>query len=89
MDTDCLMYEMKMSMKILIVIKKCLILLIIRLNQNTMLIQINQSLGKMKDEIGGVAIEEFVGLKSKIYSFLVENSEHKKAKDVNKMLLQQ
>ena len=43
----------------------------------------------MKDEIGGVAIEEFVGLKSKIYSFLVENSEHKKAKDVNKMLLQQ
>ena len=46
-------------------------------------------IGKMKDETGGVATEEFVGLKSKIYSFLVENSEHKKAKDVNKMLLQQ
>ena len=26
----------------------------------------------------GVAIHEFVGLKSKIYSFLVKNSEHKK-----------
>ena len=38
----------------------------------------------MKDEAGGVANEEFVGLKPKMYSFLVENSEHKKAKGVNK-----
>ena len=39
----------------------------------------------MKDETGGVAIEEFVGLKAKMYSFLVDdNSEHKKAKCVNK-----
>ena len=41
-------------------------------------------IGKMKDETGGVAIEEFVGLKPKMYSFLVDNSEHKKAKGVNK-----
>ena len=41
-------------------------------------------LGKMKDEIGGVAIEEFVGLKPKMYSFLVDNNEHKKAKCVNR-----
>ena len=41
-------------------------------------------IGKMKDEAGGVAIEEFVGLKPKMYSFLVENSQHKKAKGVNK-----
>ena len=42
-------------------------------------------IGKMKDEIGGVAIEEFVGSKPKIYSVLVSNSsEYKKAKDVNK-----
>ena len=34
----------------------------------------------MKDETGGVAIEEFVGLKSKMYSFLVENNKQKKAK---------
>ena len=42
-------------------------------------------IGKMKDETGGVAIEEYVGLKSKMYPFLVDyNSEHKKAKDVNR-----
>ena len=40
-------------------------------------------IGKMKDESGGVA-EEFVGLKPKIYSFLVDNSEHKKVKSVNR-----
>ena len=39
---------------------------------------------KLKDETGGVAIEEFIGLKPKIYSLLVDNSEHKKAKGVNK-----
>ena len=32
-------------------------------------------IGKMKDEIGGVPIEEFVGLKPKIYSLLVDNVE--------------
>ena len=41
-------------------------------------------IGKMKDETGGVAIEEFVALKSKMYSFLVDNNEHKKAKGGNK-----
>ena len=42
-------------------------------------------IGKMKDETGGVAIEEFVELKPKIYSFLVDNnSEHEKAKTVNR-----
>ena len=40
--------------------------------------------GKMKDKTTGVSrIEEFVGLK--MYSYLVDdNSEYKKAKDVNK-----
>ena len=47
-------------------------------------------IGKMKDETGGVTIKEFIGLKAKTHSFLVDdNSEHKKAKIVNKMLLQQ
>ena len=41
-------------------------------------------IGKMKDDTGGVAIEEFVGLKPKTYTFLVDNNEHKKAKGVNK-----
>ena len=38
----------------------------------------------MKDETRSVGIEEFVGLKPKIYSFLVDNNEHKKAEGVNK-----
>ena len=41
-------------------------------------------IGKMKDETGGVATEKFVGLKLKMYSFLVDNSKHKKAKGVNR-----
>ena len=42
-------------------------------------------IGKMKDETGSVVIEEFVGLKAKMYSFLVDdNSEYEKAKAVNK-----
>ena len=40
---------------------------------------------KINDETGCIAIEEFVGVKPKIYSFLVDDSnEHKKAKSVNK-----
>ena len=39
----------------------------------------------MKDETGGVAIEEYTGLNQKMHSFLVDdNSQHKKAKAVNK-----
>ena len=41
----------------------------------------------MKDEIGGLTIEEFVGLKPKMYLFLVDdNSEHKKTKGLNRNL---
>ena len=41
--------------------------------------------GKMNDETASVAIKEFVGWKPKMYSYLVDgNSEHKKAKSVNK-----
>ena len=41
--------------------------------------------GKMKDETDGVSIEQFVGLKPKMYSFLADgSSEHKKTKGVNK-----
>ena len=39
----------------------------------------------MKDETPSVTIEEFAGLKPKMYSYLVnDNSEHKKAKGVNR-----
>ena len=47
-DTDSLMYEIKteMSVKILAAIEKCLILVVIQLNQNIMMIVTNQSLEK-------------------------------------------
>ena len=39
----------------------------------------------MKDKTTGAAIEEFIGLKPKMYSCLVNDcSEHKKTKGVNK-----
>ena len=39
----------------------------------------------MKDETAGAVIEQFIGLKPKTYSYLVnENSEHKKAKGGNR-----
>ena len=41
--------------------------------------------GKIKDEMGCNAIEEFVALKLKMYSFLVDDtSEHKKGNNENK-----
>ena len=43
----------------------------------------------MKDETGVVAIEEFVRLKPKMYSFLLDSSNIKKQKAWIKMLLQQ
>ena len=42
---------------------------------------------KIKHETRSVAIEGFVGLKPKIYSFLVDNNEHKNTKGVNKNIL--
>ena len=46
------------------------------------------AIGKITDETRGVAIGEIVGLKPNMYSCLVDdNSEHKKAKGVNKIVL--
>ena len=38
----------------------------------------------MKDETESVSVKEFAGLRPKMYSFLLENNEHKKLKGVNK-----
>ena len=75
--------KLKISMKILAAIKKCLIL---EINSKYYDDSKKLVIGKMKDETRGIAIAEYVGLKSKMYySFLVDdNSEHKKAKGVNK-----
>ena len=44
--------------------------------------------GKMKDETAGVSIDEFVGLMPIMYSCLVDdNSEHEKAKGVNRNII--
>ena len=40
-------------------------------------------MGKMKDEFNGNKIDEFVGLKSKMYSLISDNWEVNKAKGVN------
>ena len=45
-------------------------------------------IGKMNDETAGVTTKEFVGLKPKMYSYLVDgNCEHKKAKGVNRNIV--
>ena len=38
----------------------------------------------MKHETAGISIKKIVGLKPKMYSLLIENNEHKKAKGVNR-----
>ena len=43
-------------------------------------------LGKMKDEFNGLKIDEFVGLKSKMYSLISSDCEVNKTKGVNLML---
>ena len=71
-----------MPVKILAVAQKCLISVINRLSQNTMVNLNKLVIGKFTHETKGVAIEQFVELK--MYSFLVDNNGHEKAKDVNK-----
>ena len=94
-DTGNLMHKIKLkiSMKILAAIKKCLVSLIIWLKIWFDYIWFKSKyyddskklvIGKMKNETGGVATEELVRLKPKMYSFSEDNNEHRKAKGVNK-----
>ena len=44
-------------------------------------------IGMMKDECGGKQIEEFVGLRSKLYSYIMSESEEKKCKGIKKNVI--
>ena len=44
-------------------------------------------MGLMKDELGGQAMKEFVGLRPKMYSYIVEGSELKKCKGIKKCVV--
>ena len=48
--------------------KICLTLVIIQKIQGFLMRLIKKVIGKMKDQFGVIIIEEFVGLKSKVYS---------------------
>ena len=88
-DTDSLMNEIKTEdvYEDLPAIKKCFIFvcfITVRSSKSKSYDDSNKLvIGKMKDEAGGVAIEEFIGWKSNIYLFLVDNSEQKKRKRQN------
>ena len=73
-----------MSMNTLVAINKCLISVIIRISQKNCDNSNKLVIGKMEDETGGVAIEEIVGMKPKMYSFLVDISEYKKTKSAKR-----
>ena len=46
-------------------------------------------IGKMKDETAGVPVEEFVGLRPKMYSMKFDNQEKKTAKGISKHVIKQ
>ena len=88
-DTDSLMCEIKIEDLFVDFSEDREILAIVQLSQNVIMMQKKLVAGKMKDETGGVAIEESVGLEAKMYSLLVvDNSKDKKANGVNKNSLE-
>ena len=81
----CMKLKLKQFMTILVRINKYLILVII-LSKSKYCSDSNALVvGKMKDEMHGIAIEEFAEIKPKIYLIVVNNFRaYKKAKGVNK-----
>ena len=78
-----------MFIKIFIKIKVCLNLVIDHEIQSFLILLIKKVIGKMKDELKGKIISEFVALKSKKYSWIeVDDGEiFKKAEGVNKSVI--
>ena len=65
--------KLKMFIKILEKIKKCLILVVIHLSQKYYDDPKKLIAGKIKDQTSGFANEEFIGSNPKMYSFLVDD----------------
>ena len=62
----------------------CLTLVIIQKIQSFLMKLIKKVIDKRKDEFGGVIVNEFVGLKSKMYSIIkIDGKEHNTAKGVS------
>ena len=62
----------------------CLTLVTIQKLQSFLTRQRKKVIGKMKDDFGGFIVEEFVGLKSKMYSIKkIDGKELQTAKGVN------
>ena len=45
-------------------------------------------IGKMKDECAGLPITEFIGLRSKMYSYITESASARKAKGIKKLVIE-
>ena len=78
-----------MFIKIFIKIKVCLNLVIDHEIQSFLILLIKKVIGKMKDELKGKIISEFVALKSKKYSWIevVDGEILEKAEGVNKSVI--
>ena len=66
-----------------------LILVITTKTINVILAKNKKVIGKFKDECGGLIINEFVGLRAKLYSYKMDNdeSEIKKCKGITKAVI--
>ena len=62
-------------------------IVIIPNRQSSFFAENKKVIGKFKDEAAGDPITEFVGLKSKMYSYKTENKENKTAKGVKKNVI--
>ena len=83
---------MKLKLKIFIKtfekIKINVIILTIQKTHRISIIPIKKGIGKFKDEAAGMPIIEFVGLRSKIYSYIKDNEKGSKtAKGIKKSFI--
>ena len=71
------------------VIKKNLISVIIQKIANSMIKLITKIIGKFIDETSSIPITEFIGLRSKMYSYIKNNDQNNKtAKGIKKIVIQ-